>query len=44
MIFWDVRTRLQGSKRSRYVDGVSGLSGVASYVNEVNGMYVRKVM
>ena len=29
MIFWNVRTRLQDSEKSTYVDGVSGLSGIA---------------
>ena len=29
MIFRNVSTRLQGSKRSTYVDGVSRLSGIA---------------
>ena len=30
MISWDVRTRLQDSEKSTYVDGVSGLSGIVS--------------
>jgi hypothetical protein len=29
MIFWNVRTRLQDSEKSTYVDGVSRLSGIA---------------
>jgi hypothetical protein len=29
MIFWNVSTRLQDSEKSTYVDGVSGLSGIA---------------
>ena len=29
MIFWNVRTRLQDSEKSTYVDGVSRHSGIA---------------
>jgi hypothetical protein len=43
MILWNVGTRLQGSKRSTYVDRVSKLSGITLYVNEVKDKYVRKV-
>jgi hypothetical protein len=43
MIFWNVSTRLQDSEKPTYVDGVSGLSGMVLYVNEVKDMYVRKV-
>jgi hypothetical protein len=31
MIFWNVRRRLQNSKKSTFVDGVSRLSGIALY-------------
>ena len=31
MIFWNVRTRLQDSEKSSYVDRVSRLSGIALY-------------
>ena len=37
MIFWNVRTRLQDSEKSTYVDGVSGLSG-QQYENEVKNL------
>jgi hypothetical protein len=39
MIFWNVRTRLQGSKRSTYVDRVSRLSRITLYVNEFKDMF-----